>query len=317
MSAHHTPSFDYAYGFDFLDEVHNFFPEFLYDEELFDNDMAGFFRYRVANLFPRAYTRHQHMYALYNREQGRAAFEEYMRLRHEPPNAAAAWPPPPPPHQQQHQQQPQQPQTPHTTRPSTPPGIREISGSQPPLYTLYPTLQTPPAPRRRINVDAPALTRADNAGEPFVGSTGPSRLFQSLFDNPNMTTLTAEFTEDRGGALRLMDMLFGNFVGVDVVVAPTGAQIEAASELQTNPPEDSVCSICQEGASEAVEDVEWRVLRCDHAFHRPCIDAWLQSHVRCPMCRRDVRTMGAAASAASVPSTITSTLRVVTEPSDS
>jgi hypothetical protein len=288
MAAHRVPSFDYAYGFDFLDEVHNFFPEFLYDDELFDNDMTGFFRYRVAALFPRAYVRHQHMYNLYNRENSRAAFEEYMRIRHE---AVAPQPP---------RRSPDQ--TPHTTRPSTPPGIRDISGSQPPLYTVQP-LQTPPPPRRRVNVDAPALTRADNNGESFVRSTGPS--WFRHFDNTT-TTVTAEFTDEQLGGLRLLDVLFGNIAGTtmnDVVVAPTGAQIEAASELQTNVPEDSVCSICQEGA--VAEDAAgvWRVLRCGHAFHRPCIDVWLQNHVRCPMCRRDVRTMGAAPTAA--PSTIT------------
>ncbi|GLJ39390.1 hypothetical protein SUGI_0804430 [Cryptomeria japonica] len=43
------------------------------------------------------------------------------------------------------------------------------------------------------------------------------------------------------------------------------------------------CSVC---LSEFQEDESVRLLpKCNHAFHLPCIDTWLQSHSNCPLCR--------------------------------
>uniref|UniRef100_A0A3Q7ERB0 RING-type E3 ubiquitin transferase n=1 Tax=Solanum lycopersicum TaxID=4081 RepID=A0A3Q7ERB0_SOLLC len=46
------------------------------------------------------------------------------------------------------------------------------------------------------------------------------------------------------------------------------------------------CSVC---LSEFQEDETLRILpNCNHAFHIPCIDTWLESHINCPMCRADI-----------------------------
>ncbi|KAI4371875.1 hypothetical protein MLD38_010173 [Melastoma candidum] len=43
------------------------------------------------------------------------------------------------------------------------------------------------------------------------------------------------------------------------------------------------CSVC---LSEFQDDESLRLLpKCNHAFHLPCIDAWLKSHSNCPLCR--------------------------------
>lgn len=47
------------------------------------------------------------------------------------------------------------------------------------------------------------------------------------------------------------------------------------------------CSICLESFKETVDLV--RVLSCCHVFHSVCIDSWLISHSRCPLCRQHVR----------------------------
>nr|GMD08828.1 RING-H2 finger protein ATL54-like [Ipomoea batatas] len=50
--------------------------------------------------------------------------------------------------------------------------------------------------------------------------------------------------------------------------------------------EGSECPIC---LSEFREDEILRVLpNCEHAFHMPCVDAWLKSHANCPVCRASV-----------------------------
>lgn len=45
------------------------------------------------------------------------------------------------------------------------------------------------------------------------------------------------------------------------------------------------CSICLE-SYQIGEDV--RVLSCKHCFHKPCIDSWLGTMLRCPICRNAV-----------------------------
>ncbi|KAK4424680.1 E3 ubiquitin-protein ligase ATL6 [Sesamum alatum] len=46
------------------------------------------------------------------------------------------------------------------------------------------------------------------------------------------------------------------------------------------------CAVC---LNEFEEEETLRLLpKCDHVFHPECIDAWLESHVTCPVCRADL-----------------------------
>ncbi|KAL4379776.1 hypothetical protein GQ457_02G009100 [Hibiscus cannabinus] len=50
--------------------------------------------------------------------------------------------------------------------------------------------------------------------------------------------------------------------------------------------EGTECSVC---LNEFQEDESLRLLpKCTHAFHLPCIDAWLRSHQNCPLCRAPI-----------------------------
>ncbi|XP_042500568.1 RING-H2 finger protein ATL52-like [Macadamia integrifolia] len=50
--------------------------------------------------------------------------------------------------------------------------------------------------------------------------------------------------------------------------------------------EGTECSVC---LGEFQEDDTLRLLpKCCHAFHLPCIDTWLRSHVNCPLCRAPI-----------------------------
>ena len=40
------------------------------------------------------------------------------------------------------------------------------------------------------------------------------------------------------------------------------------------------CPICLEPISK-----NEKILQCNHAFHKSCVDTWLQRHDTCPMCR--------------------------------
>ncbi|CAI0384801.1 unnamed protein product [Linum tenue] len=57
--------------------------------------------------------------------------------------------------------------------------------------------------------------------------------------------------------------------------------------------EGSDCSVC---LSEFQEEEKLRLLpKCHHAFHVPCIDAWLKSHATCPLCRANIHAAAAEA----------------------
>lgn len=64
MSFNNT-QYEYPYGFELLDNVHNFFPELLYDETLFRNDLLYWVRHRIEHMFPNIYSRQMNSYRLY------------------------------------------------------------------------------------------------------------------------------------------------------------------------------------------------------------------------------------------------------------
>jgi hypothetical protein len=74
-----------------------------------------------------------------------------------------------------------------------------------------------------------------------------------------------------------------------VPIVPTQEQIASSSVLYNSidDSEEARCSICQDDIRFG-EEVR-SLTHCDHFFHRSCIDLWLQSSVRCPLCRHDIR----------------------------
>lgn len=60
--------------------------------------------------------------------------------------------------------------------------------------------------------------------------------------------------------------------------------------------EGTDCSVC---LNEFQEDETLRLLpKCNHAFHIPCIDTWLRSHINCPLCRADIVSFNVSPEAA-------------------
>ncbi|XWS52055.1 hypothetical protein CRYUN_Cryun11dG0034500 [Craigia yunnanensis] len=43
------------------------------------------------------------------------------------------------------------------------------------------------------------------------------------------------------------------------------------------------CAICLEGLEE--KEVCWVLVKCDHVFHKPCVEEWLKINFSCPLCR--------------------------------
>ena len=52
-------------------------------------------------------------------------------------------------------------------------------------------------------------------------------------------------------------------------------------------PIDRICAICIDDVS--IADSELYVTRCNHIYHRHCIQQWLNSKTSCPTCRRIIQ----------------------------
>ena len=57
---------------------------------------------------------------------------------------------------------------------------------------------------------------------------------------------------------------------------------EESQELNS---EGNMCPIC---LSEMVVGETARKLRCDHMFHKQCVDEWLRVNASCPTCRKRI-----------------------------
>ena len=76
----------------------------------------------------------------------------------------------------------------------------------------------------------------------------------------------------------------------DVVVRPTAQQITNAIEtfvFNEIDDEPSRCPITLEDFTD--DDIITRIKPCGHTFSTPAINNWFNNHVRCPVCRYDIR----------------------------
>jgi Ring finger domain len=78
-----------------------------------------------------------------------------------------------------------------------------------------------------------------------------------------------------------------------VIVRPTQEQIDAGTTVLTQMTEGTTCAICQDSIQP--EEIVRKMNGCQHTFHRNCIDTWFMTNVRCPVCRADIREVGAGA----------------------
>ncbi|KAJ8447448.1 hypothetical protein Cgig2_019442 [Carnegiea gigantea] len=75
-------------------------------------------------------------------------------------------------------------------------------------------------------------------------------------------------------------------VGLNPSLINAIAVIKYAKEENSCAVECTDCAVC---LAEFEDEEELRILpKCNHAFHVPCIDTWLKSHINCPLCRAPV-----------------------------
>jgi len=75
----------------------------------------------------------------------------------------------------------------------------------------------------------------------------------------------------------------------DIAVHASQTIIDGASTVITLEEDiEENCSVCQDRLRQG--EIVRKLTACNHTFHRSCVDNWLlQSSVRCPTCRHDIR----------------------------
>jgi hypothetical protein len=161
------------------------------------------------------------------------------------------------------------------------------------------------AARNTLHTNAPILPVATttipiipttNTPGPRTSATVGLDLVTETFD---ITSLLPNSTYD---PLNFIQTLLGSALNTtasnmeSIPVAPTAQQLSAGSTIQEADEEahhDLICSICQEGYTTG--QYIRKLNHCSHCFHKACIDPWFRAHVRCPVCRHDIREIATPA----------------------
>ena len=275
------PIYEHVYGFDIFDTIHNFFPEIMYDNDIFTNDMEMWFRYRLSVLFPAMYARQQNLYRIYRSNTIRTDYDNWrqsndlfltrpMPMRFGPSRYRNM---PQPTIQRNNTRTNSIPSTPIATQPSRTMPNSRINQS---TYPAQNPVANQPMEFRRV-------TRTPNVIQP-----SPESLLISIL-NPEIRNEMSILSNLATHLWRDMD---AQEIYNDVLVAPSAQHIEQASIVQENSqiPSETVCAICQDHET-ATPTNTWRILNCQHSFHKNCIDTWFEQNVHCPVCRTDIRDL--------------------------
>lgn len=254
-------AYETLYGITLLDDVHNVFPELLYDEEVTGagaGALIAWARRRVETMFPSQVARARGLYRL--RRGGFAATAATAvappaQAQRVPlfslrglalPVAGLPWPLP----------------LPLPLRLALQPGGAQVGHPLDLRSTLEAALGHAPPPASVVLTGVPPQVSAAAA---FLRAVLAAQQEEEAPPSP------------------------GGVPDADMAVH---TEVVAADAVRG----DSVCAVCQDHSAPAASPGgAWRRMRhCGHAFHRSCVDAWLARSVHCPMCRADVRGSAAA-----------------------
>ena len=271
---------DQGYGVGLLDDLHQLFPELLYDNVLFPHDdnsafgrVLNWMRFRLTHLYPQTFTRARQAYTTNTAAERRDEYDEWQWLR----NVRNA----------------------NIVR--TPPSINRISMSplQASLNNWTTTAATTAFGQQQqqqgnhIMFTPPTATAVDG-GNRILSAVNLSNIIRNTMIDDIVGTLLIQPQGVSNAAF------WANFYD-RIPVNPSAAEINAGSRLVESSvvAADAICTICQERESPQnspytrdISGASWRQLvNCQHMFHKSCIDRWFREHVVCPVCRADVRVV--------------------------
>jgi len=269
-------SADSIYGVQLLDDLHNYFPELLYNSGRFQS-VQEVLQYITS------VTRRRFDLFTYGREIYNANLANAQRLHPTGVEPLA--------------QPLAQPLSP--TAPVPQATVQVTTQHAPPAHQslLQPIVSTRPSPRTYASLFTQPMTQSTTqqvSTPPQQQSmTGLESLLQLLHPQPIITT--SYTTTDEDATSWLMNLLGGGRGGLPasflepIPIFPTREQIQGASAIRTLDVSDgtNTCTICQDDMS--VGNTIRTLNTCQHTFHISCIDMWFVSNVRCPICRHDIR----------------------------
>ncbi len=274
------------YGYPFLDELHNFFPDFLYNNQRFTSvsDVFSYLNMQMSqrfNLYTAAWSRHQTPQRPPQQRRAAASAVPYFEDMNYIDNRN------------------------NINNNNINNNINNIHAHQFTPNNMFATPQAAAAPR-----DAPeAPIRRVAPGVSVVPETRTARraampavdLFSTEFvirdgglsagGIAGLAGLASLLMPTHGEQRNLSD-LFAQIPGFadPVIVRPSTNEIAAATTIQTQgASQGEVCAICQD---EIITNCQTRKINhCDHKFHKGCIDTWFAQNVHCPVCRHDIRSV--------------------------
>jgi len=241
-----------------LNDLHEIIPEAMYDSDLFNSPLLRFFQQRVGHMFP-VYHRERGSYLREQADSRRHAFRSTRLSRM--PNPVVQ---PPPTIVQNYD-------------PST---VTDTF-----LRSLLLSIVAENAASATATAPATAPASPSDEEEEPPAPPRPVRNIHRI-----IRTERAGITVTIPGGTTWWD---------PVSVRPTVGVYNRNTALvdASGVPAGTVCTICQSAPGEdlsgaTVLETVWRKLRgCQHFFHKRCADRWFESHIQCPNCRADIRTL--------------------------
>lgn len=265
------------YGVQLLDDIHNYFPDLLYNNQRFTT-VQSVLQYITSSTRRRfdlfSYGRTQYS----NRNNNRVSREEETK-EDESENDV----------EHNDDSEEEEVAEPVSTRQSGP--AQTLQSSTTSARGSSPL----PGPRQPIN-----RTYSSVLNGPYTQSlysilpTIDSMIYTTMPTLPNfegVDQIESNLISAIAGLLPSNNQLSRSFLD-PVPIFPTPAQVQAATTIRTleSDIEDN-CSICQDIMRNG-ETIR-HITACNHMFHRSCIDTWFVRNVRCPVCRHDIREMRA------------------------
>jgi hypothetical protein len=244
-----------------LNDLHEIMPEAMYDSDLFNSPILRFFQQRVGHMFP-VYHRERGFYLREQADSRRHAFRSTRLSRI--PNPVVQ---------------------PPSVAPST-----VVQNYDPATVsdTFLRSLLLSIVAENAAAATAPATAPASPSDEEEEEAPVPPRPVRNV--HRIIRTERAGITVTIPGGTTWWD---------PVSVRPTVGVYNRNTALvdASGVPAGTVCTICQSAPGEdlsgaPIQETVWRKLRgCQHFFHKRCADRWFESHIQCPNCRADIRTL--------------------------
>lgn len=272
-------NYEERYGVTLLDDLHNYFPDILYNNERFNNvkDVLNYITGTTRERFdlfssaqrnhssPRTTTAIPVTDTSATSSRSYTANNNFTRpntsLRYSIYGNTESYAPPTP------------------TSTSTPPSVSQIREN--PL--IDPTI-SPLRRYREPNQTQNGLNTFMNLFQNF------GDVFEAPIDIPIEIPLGNIFSADFIRELHTRPFPASAPMS-DVIIFPTEEEINAATR-QISPDENTTCPICQEMIN--ASEIRREINHCGHTFHVQCIDSWFRRSVSCPICRYDIRTNASA-----------------------